>query len=249
MGAPTPLVSTIPRPWRPPNVLLRSSREHFWEMFLIRTRDDGGSEDRLCTIDNSCFEVVERCRYVAWGMEFDLMSLWSTSDTFFPLPLYSKNWRPGFAFKYPPILGLISSCNTKINHTCFDGTVKYFQPPHNFTTSCTLEFFLCNITLFVRFFLFFCTLETWFSLSELKLHFTDFLLHFSVVLVLLQGDLPIAHFTAMLGEGWEALFCLCVMNTRNVRFFTNNQYEVIFEPNNKSYFFTYINMWKALPLR
>ena len=28
--------------------------------------------------------------------------------------------------------------------------------------------------------------------------------------------------------------------SRNVRFFTNNQYEVIFEPNNKSYFFTYI---------
>ena len=30
--------------------------------------------------------------------------------------------------------------------------------------------------------------------------------------------------------------------SRNVRFFTNNQYKVIFEPNNKSYFFTYINM-------
>ena len=33
MGAPTPLLWTIPRPWRPPNVILWSSREHFWEMF------------------------------------------------------------------------------------------------------------------------------------------------------------------------------------------------------------------------
>ena len=142
MGAPTPLVSTIPCSWRPPNVILRSSREHFWEMFWIRTRDDRGSKDRLCTIDNGCFEVVAHCRYVTGGMKFDLMPLCSTSDTFFPLPLYSKNCRPGFAFKYPPILGLISYCNTKINHTCFDGTVKYYQPPHNFYLFCTLEIFL-----------------------------------------------------------------------------------------------------------
>jgi hypothetical protein len=44
-------------------------------MFLIRTRDDGGSEDRTCTIDNGCFELVERCRYATGGMEFDLMPL------------------------------------------------------------------------------------------------------------------------------------------------------------------------------
>ena len=138
MDAPTPLVWTTPRPWRPPNVILRSSREHFWEMFLIRTRDDCGSEDRSCIIDNGCFELVERCRYITGGMEFDLTPLPSTSDTFFPLPLYSKNRRPGFAFKYHPILALISCCNTKINHTCFDGTVKYYQPPHNFYHFCTL---------------------------------------------------------------------------------------------------------------
>ena len=83
MGAPTPLMWTTPCPWRPPNVLLRSSRELFWEMFLIRTRDDRGSKDRSCTIDNSCFELVERCRYVARGMEFDLTPLPSTTDVSF----------------------------------------------------------------------------------------------------------------------------------------------------------------------
>ena len=66
-----------------PNVLLRSSREHFWEMFLIRTRDDRGSEDRSCTIDNSCFELVERCRYVTGGMEFDLVPIPSTANVSF----------------------------------------------------------------------------------------------------------------------------------------------------------------------
>ena len=132
-------------------IILWSSREHFWEMFLIRTRDDRGSEDRSCTIDNGCSELVERCRYVTWGMKFDLMPLWSTSDTFFPLPLYSKNRCHGFAFKYPPILGLISYGNTKVNHTCFDGTVKYHQPPHNFHHFCTLEFFLCKMPLYRRF--------------------------------------------------------------------------------------------------
>ena len=83
MHGPTPLLCTIPCPWRPPNVILRSSREHFWEMFLIRTRDDGGSEDRSCTIDNGCFELVERCRYVTGGMEFDLTPLPSTTDVSF----------------------------------------------------------------------------------------------------------------------------------------------------------------------
>ena len=41
---------------------------------------DSGSEDRSCTIDNSCFEVVERCRYVTGGMEFDLTPLPSTTN-------------------------------------------------------------------------------------------------------------------------------------------------------------------------
>ena len=83
MGGPTPLLWTTPCPWRPPNVLLRSSREHFWETFLIRTRDDGGSEDRSCTIDNGCFEVAEGCGYVTGGMEFDLTPLLSTTDVSF----------------------------------------------------------------------------------------------------------------------------------------------------------------------
>ena len=52
-------------------------------MFLIRTRDDRGSEDRSCTVDNSCFEVVERCRYVTGGMEFDLTPLPRTTDVSF----------------------------------------------------------------------------------------------------------------------------------------------------------------------
>ena len=111
MGGPTPLVWTVPRPWRPPNVLLRSSREHFWEMFLIRTRDNCGSEDRLCTIDNGCFEVVERCRYVTRGMEFDLTPLSSTTDVSFvyntPTPFVtqrsssSSNFQMNFARSRP----------------------------------------------------------------------------------------------------------------------------------------------------
>ena len=52
-------------------------------MFLIRTRDDRGSEDRSCTIDNSCVEVVERCKYVTGGMEFDLTPLPRTTDVSF----------------------------------------------------------------------------------------------------------------------------------------------------------------------
>ena len=80
MGGPTLLLWTIPCPWRPPNVILRSSREHFFEMFLIRRRDDRGSKDRSCTIDNGCVEVVERCKYVTRGMEFDLTPLPSTTD-------------------------------------------------------------------------------------------------------------------------------------------------------------------------
>ena len=83
MGASTPLVWTVPCPWRPPNVLLRSSREHFGEMFLIRTRDDRGSEDRSCIIDNGCFELVERCKCVTGGMKFDLTPLPSTTDVSF----------------------------------------------------------------------------------------------------------------------------------------------------------------------
>ena len=107
MGAPTPLVWTVPCPWRPPNVILRSSREHFWEMFLIKTRDDHGSEDRSCTIDNGCFELVERCRYVTEGMEFDLTPLPSTANVSFvdntPTPFVllhsssSSNFQMNFA--------------------------------------------------------------------------------------------------------------------------------------------------------
>ena len=107
MGGPTLLLWTIPCPWRPPNVLLRSSREHFWEMFLIKRRDDGGSEDRSGTIDNSCFEVVERCRYVTGGMKLDLTPLPSIADVSFvyntPTPFVmlhsssSSNFQTNFA--------------------------------------------------------------------------------------------------------------------------------------------------------
>ena len=44
---------------------------------------DRGSEDRSCIIDNGCFEVVERCRYVTGGMELDLTPLSSTADVSF----------------------------------------------------------------------------------------------------------------------------------------------------------------------
>ena len=83
----------------------------FWEMFLIRTRDDRGSEDRSGTIDNSCSEVVERCRYVTGGMKFDLMALRSTTDISFvyntPTPFVtlhsssSSNFQMNFARSRP----------------------------------------------------------------------------------------------------------------------------------------------------
>ena len=111
MGGPTPPVWIIPCPWRPHNVILRSSREHFWEMFLIRTRDQRGSEDRSCTTDNGCFEVVERCRYVARGMEIDLTPLPRTTDVSFvyntPTPFValhsssSSNFQMNFARSRP----------------------------------------------------------------------------------------------------------------------------------------------------
>ena len=76
-------------------------------MFLIRTRDDGGSEDRSCTIDNGCFELVEWCRYATGGMEIDLTPLPSTTDVSFayntPTPFVvphsfsSSNFQMNFA--------------------------------------------------------------------------------------------------------------------------------------------------------
>ena len=76
-------------------------------MFLIRTRDDRGSGDRSCTIDNSCSAVVERCRYVTGGMEFDLTPLPCTTDVSFayntPTPFVmlhsssSSNFQMNFA--------------------------------------------------------------------------------------------------------------------------------------------------------
>ena len=111
MGASTSLLWTITTSMETPNVILRSSREHFWEMLLIRTRDDRGSEDRSCTIDNSCFELVERCRYVTGGKEFNFTPLPSTTDVSFvyntPTPfvmLHSfslQNFQTNFARSRP----------------------------------------------------------------------------------------------------------------------------------------------------
>jgi hypothetical protein len=63
----------------------------FVEMFLIRRRDDRGSEDRSCTIDNSCFEVVERCKYVTGGMEIDLTPLPSPGPQHYRRLLFAYN--------------------------------------------------------------------------------------------------------------------------------------------------------------
>ena len=76
-------------------------------MLLIRRRDDRGSKDRTCTIDNGCFEVVERCRHVTRGMKFDLTPLPSTTNVSFvyntPTPFVthhsssSSNFQMNFA--------------------------------------------------------------------------------------------------------------------------------------------------------
>ena len=76
-------------------------------MFLIRTRDQRGSEDRSCITDNGCFAVVERCRYVTAGMEFDLTPLPTTTNVSFayntPTPFVmlhsssSSNFQMNFA--------------------------------------------------------------------------------------------------------------------------------------------------------
>ena len=80
-------------------------------MFLIRRRDDRGSEDRSGIIDNGCSELVERCRYVTRGMEFDLTPLPSTTDVSFvyntPTPFVmlhsssSSNFQMNFARSRP----------------------------------------------------------------------------------------------------------------------------------------------------
>jgi len=76
-------------------------------MLLIRTRDDRGSEDRSGIIDIGCFALVERCRYVTGGLEFDLTPLPSTTDVSFvyntPTPFVmlhsssSSNFQMNFA--------------------------------------------------------------------------------------------------------------------------------------------------------
>ena len=80
-------------------------------MFWIKRRDDRGSEDRSGIIDNSCFEVVERCRYVTRGTKFDLTPLPSTTDVSFayntPTPFVtlhsssSSNFQTNFARSRP----------------------------------------------------------------------------------------------------------------------------------------------------
>ena len=66
-------------------------------MFWIRRRDDrgSGSKDRSGIINNSCSEVVERCRYVTGGMEFDLTPLPRTTDVSFvyntPTPFVTRH--------------------------------------------------------------------------------------------------------------------------------------------------------------
>jgi hypothetical protein len=75
-------------------------------MFLISRRDDRGSEDRSGIIDSSCSALVEQCRYVTGGMEFDLTSFSSTTDVSFvyntPTPFAtlhssSSNFQTNFA--------------------------------------------------------------------------------------------------------------------------------------------------------
>ena len=75
--------------------------------FLGISRDDRGSEDRSGAIDNGCFELVERCRYVTRGTKFDLTPLPSTTDVSFvyntPTPFVthhsssSSNFQMNFA--------------------------------------------------------------------------------------------------------------------------------------------------------
>jgi len=112
-------------------------------MFLIRTRDDRGSEDRSCIIDNGCFELVERCRYVTGGMKIDLTPLPSTTDVSFvyntPTPFLtlhsssSSNFQMNFARSrqssyrwYDPLLcaaPLLMSYNlTPRYHGCSNST-------------------------------------------------------------------------------------------------------------------------------
>ena len=68
---------------------------------------DSESGERLCTVDNRCFKLAERCRYVTGGMEFDLTPLPSTTDVSFvyntPTPFLtlhsssSSNFQMNFA--------------------------------------------------------------------------------------------------------------------------------------------------------
>ena len=78
--------------------------------------------------------------------------LFEALATFFPRFPFCYRTASLALLKYPSILALISFCNTEVNHTCFDSTVKDYQPPHNFYPFCTLEIFLCKMPLYRRFF-------------------------------------------------------------------------------------------------
>ena len=102
-------------------------------MFLIRRRDDRGSEDRSCTIDNGCFELVERCRYVARGMEFDLTPLPSTTDV-------------SFVYNTPtPFLTLHSSSSSNFQ-TNFARSRQLRYRWHNLLLRCARLLMVYNVT-------------------------------------------------------------------------------------------------------
>ena len=105
-----------------------------WKLVTCKAKDRGGSEDRSCTIDNGCIELVERCRYVTGGMEFDLTPLPSTTDVSFvyntPTPFVSRSTNPStMHYLLGQWMALFNFClckNNKINNslllfrdTCF----------------------------------------------------------------------------------------------------------------------------------
>ena len=65
---------------------------------LDQDTDQHGNEHRSGTTANGCSKLVERCRYVAGGMEFDLAPLPSTTDVIFVYntPLFKNYILKGF---------------------------------------------------------------------------------------------------------------------------------------------------------
>ena len=155
MGAPTPVLYTILHEASHECTSMETPQPHFMivlEAFLGNFSDQEMSPtwERRSIVHHR-----QRLFWVGWALQVrhrrygDCFDGSAKHQQHLPLASsYTKQFYHFISFfvgQYPSILALISFCNTEVNHTCFDDTVKYYQPPHNFHPFCTLEISLCKM--------------------------------------------------------------------------------------------------------